>query len=128
MSVVIPFLDHKVLFVTGATGFLAKGLVGKILCQAPDVGRIYLMVRPQRRGGGKPISAEDRLQREILQSSAFTRLRAELGNRFDAVMREKVIAVPSDLTQDHLGMDAEMYARLTREVDIVINRVLRAIA
>ncbi len=121
MSVVIPFLNHKVLFITGATGFLAKGLVGKILCHAPDVGRIYLMVRPQRRGGGKPISAEDRLQREILQSSAFAQLRAKLGDRFDAVMREKVIAVPSDLTRDHLGMDAETYARLTREVDIVIN-------
>ncbi len=121
MSVVIPFLNHKVLFVTGATGFLAKGLVGKILCHVPDVGRIYLMVRPQRRGGGKPISAEDRLQKEILQSGAFARLRAELGDQFDAVMREKVIAVPSDLTQDHLGMDAETYARLTREVDVVIN-------
>ena len=56
-----------------------------------------------------------------MQSGAFARLRAELGDQFDAVMREKVIAVPSDLTQDHLGMDAETYARLTREVDIVIN-------
>ena len=121
MSVVIPFLNHKVLFVTGATGFLAKGLVEKILRHVPGVGRIYLMVRPRRRGSGKPASAEDRLQKEILQSSAFARLRADLGDRFDAVMREKVVAVPSDLTEDRLGMDAETYARLTREVDIVIN-------
>ena len=49
---------------------------------------------------------EDRLQKEILQSSAFARLRADLGDRFDAVMREKVVAVPSDLTEDRLGMDA----------------------
>ncbi len=121
MSVVIPFLNHKVLFVTGATGFLGKGLVEKILRHVPDIGRIYLMVRPRSRGAGKPVSTEDRLQREVLQSNAFARLRAELGDRFDAVMREKVTAVPSDLTEDRLGMDAETYARLTREVDIVIN-------
>ena len=121
MSVVIPFLNHKVLFVTGATGFLGKGLVEKILRHVPGVGRIYLMVRPRSRGSGKSISAEERLQQEVFQSSSFARLRAELGDRFDAVMRDKVVAVPSDLTEDRLGMDAETYTRLTREVDIVIN-------
>ena len=121
MSVVIPFLNHKVLFVTGATGFLGKGLVEKILRHVPGVGRIYLMVRPRSRGSGKPLSAEDRLQQEVFQSSSFARLRAELGDRFDAVMRDKVVAVPSDLTEDRLGMDVETYTRLTREVDIVIN-------
>ena len=54
MSVVIPFLSRKVLFITGATGFLGKGTVEKILRHAPDVGRIYLMVRPRSRGAGKP--------------------------------------------------------------------------
>ena len=121
MSVVIPFLSRKVLFVTGATGFLGKGTVEKILRHAPDVGRIYLMVRPQSRGAGKPISADDRLEREVLQSSAFARLREKLGERFGEVMREKLVAVPSDLAKDRLGMDEETYGRLTREVDIVIN-------
>lgn len=121
MSVVIPFLSRKVLFVTGATGFLGKGTVEKILRHAPEVGRVYLMVRPRSRGAGKPISVGDRLNREVLQSNAFARLRAELGDRFNAVMREKLVAVPGDLSKDRLGMDAETYARLTREVDIVIN-------
>ncbi|MDP6041803.1 MAG: SDR family oxidoreductase, partial [Candidatus Latescibacteria bacterium] len=121
MSTIIPFLNRKVFFITGATGFLGKGLVEKLLRHAPDIGRIYLMVRPRSRGTGKPISADDRLQREILESSAFARLRAELGDRFDEVMREKLVAIPSDLTHDRLGIDAETYARLTSEVDIVIN-------
>ncbi len=121
MSVVIPFLSRKVLFITGATGFLGKGTVEKILRHAPDVGRIYLMVRPRSRGAGKPVSVDDRLEREILQSNAFARLRAELGDQFGDVMREKLVAVPSDLAKDRLGMDAETYGRLTREVDIVIN-------
>lgn len=121
MSTIIPFLNRKVFFITGATGFLGKGLVEKLLWHAPEIGRIYLMVRPRTRGTGKPISADDRLQREILESSAFARLRADLGDRFDGVMREKLVAVPSDLTQDRLGIDTETYARLANEVDIVIN-------
>ena len=121
MSVVIPFLNRKVLFITGATGFLGKGLVEKILRHVPDVGRIYLMIRPRSRGSGKPMNADDRLQREVLQSNAFARLRQELGDQFDSFVKEKLVAVPSDLTEDRLGLDDDTYARLAQEVDIVIN-------
>ena len=49
MSSIAVFLDDKVLFVTGATGFVAKGLVEKVLRTAPGVKRIYILVRPQKR-------------------------------------------------------------------------------
>lgn len=121
MSRIIPFLNRKVFFITGATGFLAKGVVEKILRHAPDVERIYLMIRPRSRTSGKVISAQERLEREIIQANAFGSLRQALGDRFETLAHEKLVAVPSDLTQDRLGMDDEMYAQLTREVDIVIN-------
>ena len=121
MSRIIPFLNRKVLFITGATGFLGKGVVEKILRHAPDVARIYLMIRPRSRTSGKTVTAQERLEREIIQSNAFGSLRQQLGDRFDDLVREKLVAVPSDLTQDRLGMDDETYNTLTGEVDIVIN-------
>ena len=49
MSTISDFLNSKVLFVTGATGFAAKALVEKVLREAPEIGRLYLMIRPRRR-------------------------------------------------------------------------------
>jgi len=120
MSRIIPFLNRKVFFITGATGFLGKGVVEKILRHAPDVERIYLMIRPRLRTSGKIVTAQERLDREIIQANVFGFLRRELGDRFEPLLREKLVAVSSDLTQDRLGMDEETYDRLTREVDLVI--------
>ena len=50
--------------VSGATGFLAKVLVEKILWAAPDVGRLYLLVRP--RSDREPW---ERVRREVLGSA-----------------------------------------------------------
>ncbi len=113
---VARFLSHKTFLITGATGFLAKGLVEKILYSAPEVRRIYLLIRPTRHS-----SVEQRLEREVLASPAFERLRTSLGNRFPAVMREKIVPVAGDLSRDRLGLSAERYAELSREVDVVIN-------
>ncbi|HWN80921.1 MAG TPA: fatty acyl-CoA reductase, partial [Candidatus Udaeobacter sp.] len=115
MSSVRRFLRDRTLLVTGATGFVAKGLVEKLLRSA-EVRRIYLLIRPTRHA-----TVEERLEREVLASPAFNRLREIHGARFAAVMRDKVVAVSGDLTLDHLGIDAERYAELTSEVDIVIN-------
>lgn len=121
MSRIIPFLNRKVFFITGATGFLGKGVVEKILRHAPDVERIYLMIRPRTRTSGKVVSAQERLEREVIQADVFAELRKELGARFETLAHEKLVAVPSDLTKERLGIDDAMYAQLTREVDIVIN-------
>jgi nucleoside-diphosphate-sugar epimerase len=113
---VARFLAHKTFLITGATGFLAKGLVEKILYSAPDVGRIYLLIRPTRHS-----SVEQRLEREVLASPAFDRLRTSLGSRFQAVMREKIVPVAGDLSRERLGLTAERYAELGRDVEVVIN-------
>lgn len=50
------------IFVTGATGFLAKALVEKVLWSVPEVGKLLLLVRPDgERGAGA------RLEEEILR-------------------------------------------------------------
>ena len=34
------------MFITGATGFMGKVLVEKLLRSCPDIGRLYLLMRP----------------------------------------------------------------------------------
>ena len=121
MAKIADFLHGKTLFITGSTGFLAKGLVEKILCEVPEIRRIYLLVRPQRRPDRTVMSAEERLEREVFRSSAFARLRQKYDDQFHDFVREKVVAVAGDLTMDRIGLDAQTHARLLEEVQIVIN-------
>lgn len=39
--------DHKNIFITGATGFMGKVLLEKVLRSLPNVGKLYILVRPK---------------------------------------------------------------------------------
>ena len=41
------FYKNKTLFVTGATGFLGKVLLEKLLRSLPNIKQIYVLVRPK---------------------------------------------------------------------------------
>jgi hypothetical protein len=45
---ITEFYQGKNIFVTGATGFLGKVLLEKILRSCPDVGNIYVLIRPKK--------------------------------------------------------------------------------
>ena len=57
------YYSHKDIFVTGATGFLGKCLVEKLLRDIPDIGRVMVLIRPKR---GK--SVEERFKKDVLNS------------------------------------------------------------
>ncbi len=120
MSEIVTYLSGKTLLITGATGFLAKAVVEKILRCAPEVGRVYLVVRSRRKKDGTTLSARERVEEEILQSAAFARLRDIHGDRYAEVMADKVHAVEGDLTLDHLGLEPDLYQRLAAEVNVVL--------
>ena len=42
------FYAHKDIFITGATGFMGKCLVEKLLRSIPDIRRVMILVRPKR--------------------------------------------------------------------------------
>lgn len=58
----------KNLFITGASGFLGVSLLEKLIRTIPDIGNIYILLRPKR---GKKI--EERLE-EIKKNSVFEKL------------------------------------------------------
>jgi len=87
--------------ITGATGFLGTALVERFLRSVPDC-ELVLIVRPGRRA-----SAATRGRREIFANDAFKRLRADLGDRFDAEMERRVHVVAGDVTSPGLGLDEQ---------------------
>lgn len=48
MATITEFFQAKCVFVTGGTGFIGKVLLEKILRSCPDVGNIYILLRPKR--------------------------------------------------------------------------------
>ena len=64
------YYKDKNFLITGCTGFLAKVLLEKLLRTCPDVGNIYIMVRPKK--GIKPMM---RVKKEILSSECFDEIR-----------------------------------------------------
>jgi len=114
--VITEALAGKTLLVTGSTGFLGKSIVEKLLRSVPDVGRIYLAIRSSAR---RP--AAQRLQREVLSSPAFGRLKAELGEaEFERLTAAKLAVLEIDLGHDGLGLSNESLNKL-RECQIVIH-------
>ena len=121
MDTISEFFRNKTILITGATGFLGKPVVAKILADLPDIARIYLLVRSRTESNGKVSSAADRLEDEFFTSSVFERLRQVHGDGFDSWIREKVRAVDGDLTYERLGMSDACYEKLQGEVQIFIN-------
>jgi HAD superfamily hydrolase (TIGR01490 family) len=116
----LPLIEEAIagrtLLVTGSTGFLGKSVVEKLLRALPQVGRINLAIRSSAR---RP--AADRLEREVLASPAFRRLKEELGEEaFGRLVAEKLSVLELDLGRDGLGLSADARAEL-RRCDIVIH-------
>ena len=74
----------KTILLTGGTGFLGTALVEKILRSLPDLGRLYLVIRPSR---GK--SAAERFERDVLGAAAFRGLREKLGDDFEDLVSRR---------------------------------------
>lgn len=106
----------KAILLTGGTGFLGTALVEKMLRSLPDLGRLYLVVRPS---SGK--SAADRIRKDMLRSAAFRRLREELGDGFDGLVAEKVRVLEGDVNVPSLGLGEEDLQELSENVDVVIH-------
>src|SRR5580700_3829170 len=96
--------NSRRILLTGATGFLGKVFLALLLRWHPEIERVYLLIRGDRR------SSVGRFRREILDSPVFAPLREHLGDKFDRYMEEKIVVVPGDITnQGLLGEEAKPF-------------------
>ncbi|MCH9651385.1 MAG: AMP-binding protein [Deltaproteobacteria bacterium] len=119
---IVQTLAGQCIFLTGATGFLGKVLVEKLLWSVPEISKILVLIRPRqgaktKEGTG---SARDRLENEVLESPIMARLQALHGDDWQAWVAGKVEAISGDLAQDRFGLALEEYEELCQRVDRVI--------
>jgi fatty acyl-CoA reductase len=67
MAGIIKWFEGQNIFVTGATGFLGKVLVEKLIRMCPDVGNIFLLIRPK-----KGMEPSERIK-ELISSTVITK-------------------------------------------------------
>lgn len=107
---VAQYYEGKCMFVTGATGFIGKVLIEKLLRCCPNIRSIYLLMRPKK---GQTI--EQRLE-DMVQNRLFDKLRKERPN-FEDVLRP----VQGDIMADKLGVSEHDSQLLAEEVEIVFH-------
>jgi long-chain acyl-CoA synthetase len=95
-------LSGKRLVVVGGTGFLGKVWWAFLLSRYPDIGHIYLTLRPKR---GK--DAEQRYAEEVATSEVLDALRGEYGPAF-RLAPGKVTPIAGDVIQPFCGLDADL--------------------
>ena len=104
------------LLLTGGTGFLGKVWLAMALETLPDIGRIYVLLRP-----GARQSAHSRFESMLNSSPVFERLHALHGAELSRFLAERVRVVEGDLSKPDIGIEPALGARLRRDLDLVIN-------
>lgn len=92
-------LRKRRIMLTGATGFLGKVFLYLLLRWHPEIDRIYLLIRGDKR------TSQSRFRREVLDSPVMGPLREHLGSRFDRYVESKVEIIPGDITTEGLVAD-----------------------
>jgi alcohol-forming fatty acyl-CoA reductase len=109
-------LRGKTILFIGATGFIGKVWLANLLGDLPEIGKVYLLIRPQRSR-----TALERLQRLVEESPVFEPLAEKHGPNFANFLRERIEAIEGDVTQAGLGVRADVRRSLARDVDVIIN-------
>lgn len=104
------FFADSVILLTGATGFLGKALLEKLLRSCPRLTTIFILLRPK-----KGQTVEQRFKR-MQESSIFDRLRMEVPGALD-----KIRPVKGDVTLLNLGLSPEDRNMLIERVNIVFH-------
>ncbi|KAL9319292.1 hypothetical protein ACSQ67_015809 [Phaseolus vulgaris] len=113
---IVKFLRGKKFFITGATGFLAKVFIEKILRTEPDVGKMYLLIKADNKQ-----AAMDRLQNEIINTDLFRCLQQVHGKSYQAFMLSKLVPVVGNICEHNLGLDEDISNVIEEEVDVIVN-------
>ncbi|XP_071561646.1 uncharacterized protein [Temnothorax nylanderi] len=104
------FYAGQSIFLTGATGFLGKVFIEKVLRSCPDVCEIFMLMRPK-----KGLSVNERLEK-ILNLQLFDKLRKERPSNF-----EKLVPISGDVSEKGLGLSTVDRQILVERVTIVIH-------
>ncbi|XP_058802021.1 fatty acyl-CoA reductase 1-like [Phymastichus coffea] len=104
------FFAGKTLFLTGATGYMGKVFLEKVIRDCPDLKRLYILVR-QKKG----VTPQDKIK-TYFQNTIFDNLRS-----INPEFEEKVCTVTGDLEKDRLALSDDDRRALVESVDIIVH-------
>ncbi|XP_020294359.1 putative fatty acyl-CoA reductase CG5065 [Pseudomyrmex gracilis] len=109
-SEIQSFYKDKTIFITGASGFMGKVLMEKLLYRCSDLDKMYILIR-----GKKGRTFDLRLE-DIFNLPLFQRLSKEKPHMF-----KKVIPLNGDILSDNLGLTEEQRECLINEVHVTFH-------
>jgi fatty acyl-CoA reductase len=110
MSVLNEFYRDCAVLVTGATGFLGKVVLEKLVRSVPQLRTVYVLIRPQN-----GLDPKRRLEK-ILAGVLFDQLRKEAPERLS-----KVIPITGDLMHTDLNLSTPDMGLILEEVSVVFH-------
>lgn len=109
-------LGGKRLMLIGVTGFIGKVWLANTLMDLPEIGKLCLLIRRQ-----KSSPAQARFEKMIEGSPVFDPVFEKYGDRLGALLAAKIEVVEGDVAQPGMGLDPETAARLSNDLDLIIN-------
>ncbi|KRG04557.1 uncharacterized protein Dmoj_GI19138, isoform D [Drosophila mojavensis] len=110
LSPVQEYYKDKTIFITGASGFMGKVLLEKLLYSCHSLKEVIIICRPKR---GK--TPETRLE-EMFKLPIFQRIRDERPH-----MLKKVTIYQGDVTYDLLGLSGDSLKHVVENTNIVFH-------
>ena len=104
------YYDGKNVLITGATGFIGKLLIEKLLYSCDTLNKIYCVIRDKNGH-----SAEERLN-EITSCKVFDKLRKK-----DPNFRDKLVPITGNILENDLNINGRTLGELKDNVNIIFN-------
>ncbi|KAF9184572.1 cyclin-dependent kinase inhibitor far1 [Haplosporangium sp. Z 767] len=106
------YTENTVIFLTGATGFVGKTILEKLLRSFPQITKI---------SGTKTL--QERVENDVFASRIFDTLKARFKStqEFHEKIVKKIIPVRGDITIDQLGLTDMDLAMIHEDTRVVIN-------
>ncbi|CAF4187362.1 unnamed protein product [Rotaria sordida] len=109
-SAISRFFNGKSVFITGATGFIGKQIIEKLLRSCPGIDNIYILIRSKRGA-----HVHERVQ-QLCSLALFDKVRLLTPN-----FKSKIIPIIGDLTKANLDLTNEDEQTLIEHCHIIIN-------
>lgn len=106
----------KHVLLTGATGFLGKVWLSMVLDRVPEIGRIYVLLRPKAL-----VPPTTRFERMVNGSAAFDPLHRRYGTQLSAFLDQRVEVIDGDVSEPGLGIAPDVTRRLEGALDMVVH-------
>ncbi|KAF9438999.1 cyclin-dependent kinase inhibitor far1 [Entomortierella beljakovae] len=111
------YTRNNVVFITGATGFVGKTILEKLLRSFPQITKVYLLMRIS---GSKTL--QSRVENDIFSSMIFDTLKSQFSSaEFQEKIVKKIVPVQGDITFDLLGLSDHDLAMIREDVTVIIN-------